>query len=107
MRFTHQQYDDAIAMLEAAKLQQPQEPCSICHEITHSAWDCGSNPLVAIMACRRVVEQADGLHDTLHDTLHYLSGHYPAFGEALGPAKVVPLEDDLTPEADANKLPAR
>lgn len=97
MRFTAKMYDKAIENLNAAKKQLEPDGncCEVCGDSGHMAFECGFNPLVAMEICKQVTASAD----KLHDVLHWLSGHYSAFGEQLGPAKVVTPEDQIEAEA--------
>lgn len=87
MRFTADQYDEAIANLQDAKQQLAPDGncCSVCGDSGHMAFECGHNPLVAVHICRQIAEQSDALHETLH----YLAGWDSRFGVQLGPRKVV------------------
>lgn len=97
MRFTAYQYDEAIKSLQDAKQQLEPDGncCSICSDSGHMAWECGFNPLVAVEICRQITVGSR----ELHDTLHYLAGYESAFGEQLGPAKVVvpPVDKESDP----------
>jgi len=71
--------------------------CSICGDSGHMAWGCGFNPLVAVYLCKHIAADSE----KLHDILHWLAGYESAFGEQLGPAKIVmPPVDE---ESDPNK----
>ncbi len=87
MRFTQQQYDEAIANLQLAKqqLEPDARNCVICHDSGHMAFECGHNPLVAMQICKNIAKQSD----ELHETLHYLAGYNQHMGEQVGPRKVV------------------
>ena len=103
MRFTAYQYDQAIKALQDAKLQLEPDGncCSVCGDSGHMACSCGFNPLVAVLLCRNIAEGAE----KLHDTLHFLAGYDTAFGEQLGPRKVVvpPVDVESDPNADVGK----
>jgi hypothetical protein len=87
MRFTAEQYQLAIESLQDAQkqLEADGNPCAVCGDSGHMAWECGHNPLVAVVICRQIAEQSE----QFHNTLHYLSGFDTEFGVQLGPAKVV------------------
>lgn len=87
VRFTIEQYDQAIADLQDAKKQLVADGnfCAICTDSGHMAFECGHNPLVAMVLCHRIAEDSE----KLHKTLHYLAGHHFAFGVQLGPRSVV------------------
>lgn len=87
MKFTKQQYEEAIANLQLGMLQLEHDGdcCRICEDEGHSANECGFNPLVAMDICCHIAAQSDQLHDTLHQ----LAGYNFAFGVQLGPRKVV------------------
>jgi len=92
MRFTAKQYDDAITHLHHAKKQLESDGncCAVCGDSGHMAFECGFNPLVAVLICKQI---ADGSAH-LHEILHYLSGFDQAFGVQLGPAKVVLTKEE-------------
>lgn len=87
MRFTKEQYQEAIDNLVAAKTQLEADGncCAVCGDGGHMAFECGHNPLVAVHICQQIAHQSY----ELHETLHYLAGHDFAFGVQRGPAKVV------------------
>lgn len=87
VRFTAEQYDAAIQALQDGKTQlQPDgDPCHICHDGGHQAFECGFNPLYAMALCETLAKQSGDLHETLH----YLAGFERWMGESVGPAKVV------------------
>lgn len=97
-RYTLEQYNEAIRRLQEAKqqLHADGQPCAVCGDDGHMAFECGFNPLVAMDLCREITEQSDALHETLHQ----LAGYDTHFGVQLGPAKVQP------PEATDEKEPA-
>lgn len=94
MRFTIEQYETAIKALQdgMTQLEPDGDSCHICHDTGHQAWECGFNPLVAMMLCHAIAAQPHALHETLHETLHWLAGYDQSFGEILGPARVVAPE---------------
>lgn len=73
MRFTAQQYDEAIANLQAAKnqLEPDGRDCAICGDGGHQAWECAFNPLRAMAAARAVFDGAHALHEALHSLCGY------------------------------------
>jgi hypothetical protein len=87
MRFTAEMYDRAIENLALAKqqLEPDGNPCSVCSDSGHMAFECGHNPLVAVAFCRTIAETSEALHEQLH----WLAGLDQAFGVQLGPARVV------------------
>lgn len=87
MRFTTQQYEAAMEHLRngMGQLAPDANPCSICGDSGHMAWECGFNPLVAMHLCSQIAHRADDLHEILH----YLAGYDSSFGVMLGPRKVV------------------
>lgn len=87
MRFTENQYNQAIGALKDAREQLVPDgnSCSCCGDSGHQAFECGHNPLVAMVICISISKQAEALHETLH----MLSGHVTYMGEMVGPAKVV------------------
>lgn len=91
MRFTRNQYDIAIAALQRAKTQLEPDafPCSICGDSGHMAFECGHNPLHAVLLCLEISKQSE----QLHAQLHYLAGFDYAFGVQLGPAAIIVPED--------------
>lgn len=91
MRFTANQYDQAIASLQAAKLQLEPDGncCSVCGDSGHMAFECGHNPLIAVEICEQLAHESY----QLHETLHRLAGFDHAFGVQLGPARVHMPED--------------
>lgn len=91
MQFSTSQYDQAIAALQAGKLQLEADGknCSVCGDSGHQAFDCGHNPLVAMTLCELIALESR----SLHETLHYLAGFNKRMGEQVGPAKVVVPED--------------
>lgn len=110
MRFTDEQYDNAIAHLQDARTQlEPNgNGCHCCGDSGHQAFECGHNPLVAMAMCMGVASDAQKLHDyvhslgekpradvlrelmdRLHEHLHYLAGHDTYMGQRTGPARVV------------------
>lgn len=99
-RFTAEQYDAAIQALQDGKTQlQPDgDPCHICHDGGHQAWECGHNPLYAMALCEAITKQSRDLHETLH----YLAGFDHWMGEPVGPGKVLAPD----PEAVAEMLAA-
>lgn len=87
MRFSTIQYDTAIQALEEAKKQLKPDgnPCTVCGDGGHMAFECGHNPLVAVEICHVIAEKSE----QLHETLHWLAGHDQAFGVQLGPRRVI------------------
>lgn len=87
MRFTREQYDEAIAHLHqaAAQLAPDGRCCAICGDSGHQAWECGSNPLLAMAICEKVAKASEALHESLH----YLAGYDSHLGETSGPAKII------------------
>lgn len=92
MRFTKEQYDNAIENLQLAKQQLEQEahPCTVCGDSGHLAYECGFNPLVAVAMCNSIAKGSE----VLHDTLHLLCGYEQAFGAQLGPRRIVPPQPE-------------
>ena len=86
MRFTSEQYDQAIQALYDARRQLVPDGknCAICGGDDHQAFECGHNPLLAMDICVHIAKSADGLHQHLH----YLSGHESQMGMIFGPAKI-------------------
>ncbi len=96
MRFSVQQYDEALEALTLARhqLEPDGNPCAVCGDSGHMAWECGHNPLLAQVLCQQIARDSDALHETLH----HLAGHDFAFGVQRGPAKIVgPLDKDERP----------
>lgn len=114
MRFTAAQYDQAAEWLRDGRdqLRPDGGVCRICHDSGHQAWECGHNPLRAMVVCAGVAAQASALHDRLHaieeamndadqsealatwreeahDFLHGLAGFVSHMGHQLGPASVM------------------
>lgn len=91
MRFTDEQYREAIDVLSNARTQlEPNgDNCHCCGDSGHQAFECGFNPLVAVALCGQIAAQSG----VLHDTLHVLAGYATHMGEQLGPARVATLED--------------
>lgn len=114
-RFTNEHYDKAIADIADARgqLEPDGRVCVICHDSGHQAWECGSNPLLAMVLCAATAKRANELHDKLHgilddgdaqpqqalqaiidwreemhEFLHWLSGACSWMGSQVGPAKV-------------------
>lgn len=87
MRFTTNQYDEAIQDLNNAKRQLEPDGncCSCCGDSGHQAFECGHNPLLAMANCAGIAKTA---HE-LHEYLHYLAGWNFHMGEQLGPARVI------------------
>lgn len=114
MRFSIAQYDLAIEALSRAKgqLDPDGDPCRICGDADHQAYECAHNPLHAMGVCEEMVTAARQLHDLLHAIeskmdaedqtsalcdwredahalLHYLAGYDQELGHLVGPAAVV------------------
>jgi len=87
MQFTKGQYERAIAALTDAKeqLEPDGRNCAVCGDSGHQAFECGHNPLVAVVMCQRIAAESE----TIHETLHLLAGFEHAFGVQLGPARIV------------------
>lgn len=87
MRFTHRQYVEAIDSLQSAmrQLEPDGNPCACCGDSGHLAYECGHNPLLAMLLCQQIATESE----QLHETLHRLAGFDSAFGVQLGPAKVM------------------
>lgn len=87
MRFTTDQYDQAIQALRDAKeqLQPDGRHCAVCGDDGHQAFECGHNPLLAMAMCQQIATQSGDLHETLH----FLAGYNQAFGVQLGPRRIV------------------
>ena len=68
MRFTTRQYAVARERLLDATLQLDPDGqcCAICHDTGHAAFECGWNPLLAIVMCRDIAKHAEVLHEKLH-----------------------------------------
>ena len=86
MRFTEKQYEEAIKNLQLAKAQLVPDGnnCSICEDGGHMAWECGHNPLLAVVLCNDVAD----LSENLHETLHILAGYDSMLGVPIGPAAI-------------------
>jgi hypothetical protein len=98
VRFTTQQYDEAIENLRLAKeqLEPDGNSCSICTDSGHMAFECGSNPLVAMVMCEQIAKGAEQLHEMLHT----LAGFNFHMGVQLGPRRInVPDGEEPTFEA--------
>jgi hypothetical protein len=92
MSFTARQYDIAIEALRLAKQQLEPDcrPCTVCGDTGHQAFECGHNPLLAMLICTQIA----ALSHSLHKQLHYLAGFDFRMGVQVGPAKVVVPPDD-------------
>jgi hypothetical protein len=86
MRFTTKQYDEAIESLRSARkqLEPDGQNCACCGDGGHQAFECGHNPLVAMVLCKAISDSAA----ELHEHLHYLAGCNVRMGEPIGPATV-------------------
>lgn len=86
MRFTAFQYAQAIHDLTmgAQQLEPDARNCSICEDSGHMAFECGRNPLLAMLHCENIARQSDDLHTTLHQ----LAGYNQHMGVQLGPANM-------------------
>jgi len=86
MRFTKEQYEKAIEALKdgMTQLEPNGDNCHICHDSGHAAFECGWNPLVAVVICKDIATHSE----KLHETLHYLAGFDRYMGEQVGPAAV-------------------
>lgn len=86
MRFTTQQYGDAIDSLRQAReqLEPDGRCCACCGDSGHQAFECGFNPLVAMAMCEAISKKAEALHESLH----VLAGHDWRMGSQVGPAAV-------------------
>lgn len=97
MRFTKYQYQEAIKNLALAmeQIDPNGNPCSICGDSGHMAFECGFNPLVAVTMCKLIADTSQ----EMHNYLHFLAGHKHAFGVQLGPARVAipPVSEDVDP----------
>lgn len=94
MRFTKRNYEEAIANLQAAmeQLEPDGGNCAVCGDGGHQAFECGHNPLFAVLMCQQIAQQSEALHQTLHS----LAGWDFAFGEQLGPRKaIMPGDSEL------------
>lgn len=87
MRFTKEQYDQAIEALQEGRRQLEPDGycCSVCGDSGHMAFECGHNPLVAMVMCHNIAKSAE----QLHEHLHWLAGHDFHMGVQLGPKRVV------------------
>lgn len=96
VRFTAEQYDAAIQALQDARTQlvPDGDPCHICHDGGHQAWECGFNPLYAMALCETLAQQSDDLHQTLH----WLAGFEHRFGQPSGAARVLCPEPETAGE---------
>ena len=86
MRFTHAQYEEAICCLEMAKdqIEPDGRCCAICGDSGHQAFECGHNPLVAMVICERLARDAE----QLHEAMHLLAGFDFHMGQQLGPRRI-------------------
>ncbi len=104
MKFTAQQYDNAIEALQDAKkqLEADGNHCSICSDSGHMAFECGHNPLLAMAICDASANLGKEIHDRLHtqdndetdpdgvhDAMHWLAGYDIQFGVQRGPRCIV------------------
>lgn len=66
--FTAFQYETALADLAAAKTQLVADanPCAVCGDGSHMAFECGFNPLVAMRLARLAADKAFAAHFSLH-----------------------------------------
>lgn len=58
-RITHEDYEEAIESLRAARTQLEPDGnnCTVCHDSSHQAWECRHNPLVmARVAAKKETE---------------------------------------------------
>lgn len=87
VRFTKDQYDSAIQHLKDASEQLAPDGrnCTVCGDGGHQAFECGHNPLVAMLMCKHIA----GASQVLHEHLHYLAGYDMYMGHQRGPANVV------------------
>lgn len=101
MRYTKQEYKKAIENLKLGmeQLEPDGNCCSICGDSGHMAFECGFNPLEAMRMCREISKGSE----VLHETLHWLSGHNSMFGVQMGPAKVIPPDDEIKATAEFKK----
>ena len=59
MRFTKQQYEQAIEALVLAsqQLEPNSRCCNVCGDSGHVAYECGHNPLVAMEICVKIARE--------------------------------------------------
>jgi len=86
-RFTKQQHLSAAQdlLIACEQLAPDGKPCLICGDISHQAFECGRNPLVAMAICQKIAAESEALHESLHS----LAGFRSLMGEQTGPAKVI------------------
>ena len=101
MRFTEKQYEEAIKNLQLAKKQlaPDRENCAICEDNGHMAWECGHNPLLAVVMCNDVAD----LSEKLHDSLHRLAGFDSMLGMTIGPAAIQRPQPEF-PDTEPSEL---
>ncbi len=105
VRFTTEQYNKAIEALQLGRqqLEPDGKNCTICGDSGHQAFECGFNPLFAMILCKTIADDAEVLHkklhesnrvshkdqvEKLHEIVHYLAGHNRYMGEQTGPARI-------------------
>lgn len=73
MRFTRDQYEQAILALQSAmqQLEPDGECCSVCGDSGHQAWECHFNPLYIMHICLSIHKSAQQLHHCLHQLCGY------------------------------------
>lgn len=98
MRFTKHQYEQAIESLKLGmdQLEPNGRDCSICSDSGHMAFECGMNPLVAVVMCQNIAQNSS----KLHDDLHLLSGYEQSFGVQLGPARIIVPDEEPDVEGE-------
>lgn len=92
MRFTREQYDQAIELLQLGKeqLEPDGRYCSICTDSDHMAFECGFNPLVAMKMCEAIGK----VGDEFHEVLHWFAGYDFNFMVQQGPKRIrLPADD--------------
>jgi cobalamin biosynthesis Co2+ chelatase CbiK len=65
---TRADYEEAIAAIEKAmcQLEPDGKPCAICKGTDHQAWECGFNPVLAVMERDRLNAFIDEVHEHIH-----------------------------------------
>lgn len=71
MRFTTEDYADAISRLRRAsdQLEPDGRLCTVCEDNDHQAFECDKNPLVAERRARDVSTLMGRVHEIIHDAM--------------------------------------